>query len=180
MLDAHYNPLVKRMRALPKPIVCAVNGVAAGAGANFALACDIVIAARSASFIQAFVKIGLVPDCGGSWLLPRLVGRANALALAMLGDKLGAEDAVRLGLIWKCVDDAAFPAEVEAIAARLATLPTRALVATRQVLDASQHLDLAAALSLEADVQRTLGAAHDFQEGVAAFMAKRAPVFSDR
>jgi 2-(1,2-epoxy-1,2-dihydrophenyl)acetyl-CoA isomerase len=157
-----------------------VNGVAAGAGANFALLCDIVVAARSASFIQAFSKIGLIPDCGGTWLLPRLVGRANALGLAMLADKLGAEDAVRLGLIWKCVDDSAFAAEVEALAARLATLPTRALVATRQALDASQQLDLAAALSLEADAQRTLGAAHDFQEGVAAFMAKRAPVFSDR
>jgi 2-(1,2-epoxy-1,2-dihydrophenyl)acetyl-CoA isomerase len=161
-------------------VVAAVNGVAAGAGANLALLCDIVVAARSASFIQAFAKIGLVPDCGGTWLLPRLVGRANALALAMLGDKLGAEDAVRLGLIWKCVDDAVFSAEVEALAARLAALPTRALVATRQALDASQQLDLAAALGLEADVQRTLGAAPDFREGVAAFMAKRAPVFGDR
>jgi 2-(1,2-epoxy-1,2-dihydrophenyl)acetyl-CoA isomerase len=161
-------------------VLAAVNGVAAGAGANFALLCDIVIAARSASFIQAFSKIGLIPDCGGSWLLPRLVGRANALGLAMLGDKLGAEDAVRIGLIWKCFDDASFGAEVEALAGRLATLPTRGLVATRQALDASQQLDLAAALSLEADVQRTLGAAHDFQEGVAAFMAKRAAVFSDR
>jgi len=179
-IERFYKPLALRIRSMPVPVVAAVNGVAAGAGANFALLCDVVVAARSASFIQAFSKIGLVPDCGGSWLLPRLVGRANALALAMLGDKLGAEDAVRLGLIWKCVDDAAFPAEVEALAARLATLPTRALVATRQALDASQHLDLAAALSLEADVQRTLGAAHDFQEGVAAFMAKRAAVFADR
>jgi 2-(1,2-epoxy-1,2-dihydrophenyl)acetyl-CoA isomerase len=165
---------------MPVPVVAAVNGVAAGAGANFALLCDIVIASRSASFIQAFAKIGLVPDCGGTWLLPRLVGRANALALAMLGDKLGAEDAVRLGLIWKCVDDAVFTAEVEALAARLAAMPTRALVAPRQALDASQQLDLAAALGLEADVQRTLGAAPDFREGVAAFMAKRAPVFGDR
>ena len=165
---------------MPVPVVAAVNGVAAGAGANFALLCDIVVAARSASFIQAFAKIGLIPDCGGTWLLPRLVGRANALALAMLADKLGAEDAVRLGLIWKCVDDDAFPAEVASLAARLATMPTRALVATRQALDASQQLDLSAALSLEADAQRTLGAAHDFAEGVAAFMAKRAPVFSDR
>jgi 2-(1,2-epoxy-1,2-dihydrophenyl)acetyl-CoA isomerase len=179
-IERYYKPLALRIRSMPVPVVAAVNGVAAGAGANFALLCDIVVAARSASFIQAFSKIGLVPDCGGSWLLPRLVGRANALGLAMLADKLGAEDAVRLGLIWKCVDDAAFPAEVEAIAARLATLPTRALVATRQALDASQQLDLAAALSLEADVQRTLGAANDFQEGVAAFMAKRAPTFTDR
>jgi 2-(1,2-epoxy-1,2-dihydrophenyl)acetyl-CoA isomerase len=179
-IERFYKPLALRIRSMPVPVVAAVNGVAAGAGANLALLCDIVVAARSASFIQAFAKIGLVPDCGGTWLLPRLVGRANALALAMLGDKLGAEDAVRLGLIWKCVDDAVFSAEVEALAARLAALPTRALVATRQALDASQQLDLAAALGLEADVQRTLGAAPDFREGVAAFMAKRAPVFGDR
>jgi 2-(1,2-epoxy-1,2-dihydrophenyl)acetyl-CoA isomerase len=179
-IERFYKPLALRIRSMPVPVIAAVNGVAAGAGANFALLCDIVVAARSASFIQAFAKIGLVPDCGGTWLLPRLVGRANALALAMLGDKLGAEDAVRLGLIWKCVDDAVFSAEVEALAARLAAMPTRALVATRQALDASQQLDLAAALSLEADVQRTLGAAPDFREGVAAFMAKRAPVFADR
>jgi len=179
-IERFYKPLALRIRSMPVPVVAAVNGVAAGAGANFALLCDVVIAARSASFIQAFAKIGLVPDCGGTWLLPRLVGRANALALAMLGDKLGAEDAVRLGLIWKCVDDAGFAAEVEALAARLAALPTRALVATRQALDASQQLDLAAALSLEADVQRTLGASPDFREGVAAFLAKRAPRFVDR
>src|SRR6478736_8477495 len=177
-IERFYKPLALRIRSLPVPVIAAVNGVAAGAGANFALLCDVVVAARSASFIQAFSKIGLVPDCGGTWLLPRLVGRANALALAMLGDKLAAEQAQQMGLIWKCVDDAAFPAEVEALAARLAAMPTRALVATRQALDASQQLDLAAALSLEADVQRTLGAAHDFQEGVAAFLAKRAPVFA--
>jgi 2-(1,2-epoxy-1,2-dihydrophenyl)acetyl-CoA isomerase len=179
-IERYYKPLALRIRSMPVPVVAAVNGVAAGAGANFALLCDVVVAARSASFIQAFSKIGLIPDCGGTWLLPRLVGRANALGLAMLADKLPADDAVRLGLIWKAFDDADFPAEVEAIAARLATLPTRALVATRQALDASQQLDLAAALSLEADVQRTLGAANDFAEGVAAFMAKRAPTFRDR
>ena len=179
-IERFYKPLALRIRSLPVPVIAAVNGVAAGAGANFALLCDVVVAARSASFIQAFSKIGLIPDCGGTWLLQRLVGRANALGLAMLGDKLGAEDAVRLGLIWKCVDDADFAAEVDALAARLAALPTRALVATRQALDASQHLDLAAALSLEADAQRTLGAAHDFEEGVAAFMAKRVAVFTDR
>ena len=179
-IERFYKPLALRIRSMPVPVVAAVNGVAAGAGANIALGCDLVIAARSASFIQAFSKIGLIPDCGGTWLLPRLVGRANALGLAMLGDKLSAEDAVRLGLIWKCVDDADFATEVDAMAARLAAMPTRALVATRQALDASQHLDLAAALGLEADAQRTLGAAHDFQEGVAAFMAKRAAVFADR
>ena len=179
-IERHYKPLALRIRSMPVPVLAAVNGVAAGAGANIALGCDLVIAARSASFIQAFSKIGLVPDAGGTWLLPRLVGRARALGLAMLGDKLSAEQAERLGLIWKCVDDATFPAEVETVAARLSTLPTRALVATRQALDASQQLDLAAALSLEADVQRTLGAANDFAEGVAAFMAKRAPAFVDR
>ncbi|MDQ6639884.1 MAG: 2-(1,2-epoxy-1,2-dihydrophenyl)acetyl-CoA isomerase PaaG [Pseudomonadota bacterium] len=179
-IERYYKPLALRIRSMPVPVLAAVNGVAAGAGANFALLCDIVVAARSASFIQAFAKIGLIPDCGGTWLLPRLVGRANALGLAMLGDKLAAEDAARLGLIWKCFDDAAFPAEVEALAARLATRPTGALVATRQALDAAQQLDLPAALGREADVQRTLGAAADFQEGVAAFMAKRSPVFGDR
>ncbi len=179
-IERHYRPLALRLRSMPVPVLAAVNGVAAGAGANIAFGCDIVIAARSASFIQAFSKIGLVPDCGGTWLLPRLMGRANAMALAMLGDKLMAEDAVRLGLIWKCVDDAALPAEAEALAARLAKMPTRALVATRKALDDAQQLDLAAALSLEAVAQRTLGAAPDFAEGVAAFMAKRPAVFSDR
>jgi 2-(1,2-epoxy-1,2-dihydrophenyl)acetyl-CoA isomerase len=179
-IERFYKPLALRIRSMPMPVVAAVNGVAAGAGANFALLCDVVVAARSASFLQAFSKIGLIPDCGGTWLLPRLVGRARAFGLAMLADKLAAADAERIGLIWKCVDDDAFSAEVDALAARLATLPTKALVATRQALDASQQLDLAAALSLEADVQRTLGAAPDFAEGVAAFMAKRAPTFRDR
>ncbi len=179
-IERYYKPLALRVRSMPLPVIAAVNGVAAGAGANFALCCDIVVAARSASFIQAFAKIGLIPDCGGTWLLPRLVGRANAIALAMLGDKLPAEDAVRLGLIWKCVDDAVFQAEVAALAVRLAAMPTSALAATRQAMDASQQCDLASALGHEADVQRRLGYAHDFKEGVAAFMAKRAPVFSDR
>ena len=179
-IERYYKPLMLRLRSMPVPTIAAVNGVAAGAGANVALGCDIVVAARSASFIQAFAKIGLVPDAGGTWLLPRLVGRANAIALAMLGDKLAADDAVRLGMIWRCVDDAVFAAEVQALAARLATMPTRALAATRQAMDVSQSLDLAAALSHEADVQRTLGYSHDFKEGVAAFLAKRAPVFSDR
>ncbi|MEP6739315.1 MAG: enoyl-CoA hydratase-related protein [Caldimonas sp.] len=179
-IERYYKPLALRVRSMPVPVIAAVNGVAAGAGANFAFCCDIVVAARSASFIQAFAKIGLIPDCGGTWLLPRLVGRGNAIALAMLGDKLPAEDAVRLGLIWKCVDDAAFAAEVAALAARLAAMPTSALAATRQAIDAAQQLDLGAALSHEADVQRTLGYAHDFKEGVAAVVAKRAPVFTDR
>jgi 2-(1,2-epoxy-1,2-dihydrophenyl)acetyl-CoA isomerase len=165
---------------MPVPVVAAVNGVAAGAGANIALGCDIVIAARSASFIQAFSKIGLIPDAGGTWLLPRLVGRARALGLALLGDKLAAEDAERIGLIWKCVDDAAFESEVAATAERLAAMPTQALAATRSAIDAATGLGMADALAHEANLQRALGAAHDYLEGVAAFTAKRAPVFTDR
>ena len=140
-----------------------------------------MIAARSASFIQAFAKIGLVPDCGGTWLLPRLVGRARALGLAMLGDKLAAEEAERLGLIWKCVDDAVFAAEVAALAAAPGgDADARPGRRRAQAIDASQQLDFAAALSHEAALQRELGGAHDYLEGVAAFMAKRAPVFADR
>lgn len=179
-IERYYKPLAIRVRSMPVPVVAAVNGVAAGAGANLALCCDLVVAARSASFIQAFAKIGLIPDCGGTWLLPRLVGRANALALALLGDKLSAEDAERLGLIWRCVDDAVFEADVRGVAMRLAAMPTRALVAARLAIDAAQHLDFGAALSHEATLQRELGAAHDYLEGVAAFMAKRSPKFSDR
>lgn len=179
-IERYYKPLALRVRSMPVPVLAAVNGVAAGAGANLALCCDIVVAARSASFIQAFARIGLIPDCGGTWLLPRLVGRAQALALSMLGDKVVAEDAERIGLIWKCVDDAAFESEVRALAARLASMPTRALVAARSALDAAQGLDFAAALGNEAVHQRALGASHDYLEGVAAFMAKRPAVFSDR
>jgi 2-(1,2-epoxy-1,2-dihydrophenyl)acetyl-CoA isomerase len=180
VIERHYRPLALRVRSMPVPVVAAVNGVAAGAGANFALCCDLVVAARSASFIQAFSKIALVPDCGGSWLLPRLVGRARALGLAMLGDKLPAEEAQRIGLIWQCVDDAELPAAAAALAHRLAALPSRALVETRRILDEAGGTDLAGALTLEAQAQRTLGSAPDFAEGVAAFKAKRAPVFKDR
>ena len=179
-VERFYKPLALRVRSMPVPVIAAVNGVAAGAGANLALCCDLVIARRSASFIQAFAKIGLVPDCGGTWLLPRLVGRAQAIGLAMLGDKLSAEDAERLGLIWKCVDDLVFEAEIRGVAQRLVGMPTRALVAARAAIDAAQQLDFAAALSHEAGLQSDLGASHDYLEGVAAFMAKRAPVFSDR
>ncbi|MFO1293377.1 MAG: enoyl-CoA hydratase-related protein [Rubrivivax sp.] len=180
LIERLYRPLALRVRTMPVPVVAAVNGVAAGAGANFALCCDLVVAARSASFIQAFSKIALVPDCGGSWLLPRLVGRARALGLAMTGDKLPAEEAERIGLIWRCVDDAALAPTVEALAARLAAMPSRALAETRRVLDAALPLDFAAALALEGAAQRELGRASDFGEGVAAFLAKRPPVFSDR
>ena len=179
-IERFYMPLALRIRSMPVPVVAAVNGVAAGAGANFALLCDVVVAARSASFIQAFSKIGLVPDAGGTWLLPRLVGRANALALAMTGDKLPAEEAQRMGLIWKCVDDAAFADEVSTIAARMAAMPTAALVATRAAMDAAMHLSYADALGHEGAWQSKLSAAHDYLEGVAAFTAKRPAVFSDR
>ena len=180
VIDAHYKPLVLRLQAMPVPVVCAVNGVAAGAGANLAFCCDIVLAARSASFIQAFSKIGLIPDCGGTWLLPRLVGRPRALALALTGDKLSAADAERFGLVWQVVDDAELSAQAGALAERLAAMPSRALVATRHALDAAQSLSLADALGLEARVQGELGRAHDFAEGVAAFRQKRPARFSDR
>ena len=180
VIERHYKPLVLRLRAMPVPVIAAVNGVAAGAGASMALGCDIVVAARSASFIQAFSKIGLVPDAGGAWLLPRLVGRANALALAMTGDKLPAETAQRMGLIWKCVDDAAFADEVRSLADKLAAMPTKALVATRAVIDAASQLNLADALTHEGQWQSRLSASHDYLEGVAAFLAKRPAVFVDR
>ncbi|HEY0856696.1 MAG TPA: enoyl-CoA hydratase-related protein [Albitalea sp.] len=180
VIEQLYKPLVQRIRAMPVPVVAAVHGVAAGAGANLALCCDLVVAGRSASFIQAFAKIGLIPDTAGTWLLPRLVGRARAFGLAMLGDKLSASDAERIGLIWKCVDDAALADEVSALAQKLAAMPTAALVATRQALDRSQHLTLDEALSEEASLQSRLGQAHDYLEGVAAFSAKRAPRFTDR
>ena len=179
-IEAYYNPLVRRLRALEKPVICAVNGVAAGAGANLALACDIVLAARSARFIQAFCRIGLVPDSGGTYFLPRLVGTARALGLAMLGDKLPAEQAAQWGLIWKAVDDAGFAAEVEALLAHLSTAPTRGLVATRDAIHASSQATLAEQLDRERDLQRDLGYGDDYREGVAAFTAKRAPRFTGR
>lgn len=175
-----YNPLVRRLRALPKPVLCAVNGVAAGAGANIALACDVVLAARSASFIQAFCKIGLVPDSGGTYVLPRLVGTARAMGLAMLGDKLAAAEAERIGLIWKCVDDERLMDEARSLAIQLAAAPTRGLAAIKRALNASLSNGLDAQLDLERDLQRELGHTHDYREGVSAFMQKRAPQFEGR
>ena len=180
VLDTFYRPLLQRLRSMPVPVIAAVNGVAAGAGANLALNCDFVLAARSDSFIQAFVKIGLVPDTGGNWLLPRLVGRARALGLAMLGDKLPAPEAERIGLIWKCVDDEALAGDAAALALRLAALPTQALVSTRNAIDRAQEQSFEQALDDEAALQSRLGKAHDYLEGVAAFGAKRAPKFTDR
>jgi len=179
-LEARYNPLVRRMRALPKPIVCAVNGVAAGAGANFALACDIVLAARSASFIQAFVRIGLVPDCGGTYFLPRLAGTQRAMGLAMTGERLSAEDAERWGLIWKCVDDADLKIESEKLSLQLASGPTRSLGLIKQAMYGSASNDLGTQLDLERDLQRDAGKSGDYREGVAAFLEKRKPKFTGR
>ena len=177
VVDTFYSPLVRRLRAMPKPVVCAVNGVAAGAGANIALACDIVIAAQTASFIQPFCKLGLVPDAGGTWLLPQLVGRARAVGLAMLGDKLSAEQAQGWGLIWKCVAVAEFEAEVSNLAGTLAAGPTLGYVRTREAIDMAATHSLDSQLDVERDMQRELGASRDYAEGVQAFIDKRPPVF---
>jgi len=179
-IEENYRPLVLALRDLPLPVVCAVNGVAAGAGANIALACDIVIAAKSASFIQAFCKIGLVPDSGGTYFLPRLVGAARAMGLAMLGDRLSAEQAAAWGLIWKCVDDGEFGATTDALVAQLADAPTAGLAAIKRALYASGGNTLEQQLDVERDAQRALGYSADYREGVAAFLDKRAPRFSGR
>lgn len=180
LIESRYKPLAMMLHHFPVPVIAAVNGVAAGAGANLAFNCDIVIAGRSASFLQAFSKIGLVPDCGGTWLLPRLAGRANAMGLALLGDKLPADEAQRIGLIWRCVDDTALAAEAQAVAARLAALPSRALAETRRAFAAADHMSLSEALTMEGELQRHLGRSHDYLEGVNAFFAKRPPNFTDR
>jgi 2-(1,2-epoxy-1,2-dihydrophenyl)acetyl-CoA isomerase len=179
-IDDNYNPLIRRLRSLEMPVVCAVNGVAAGAGANIALACDLVLAARSAKFIQAFCRLGLVPDSGGTWFLPRLVGRARALGLSMLGDALSAEDAERWGLIWRCVDDAALMPTVAELAGRLAQQPTYGLSLIRHAIDRSGVNSLDAQLDLERDLQRAAGRSADYAEGVRAFLEKRPPKFIGR
>ena len=174
----HYNPLVLALRRMPKPVVCAVNGVAAGAGANLALACDIVIAADEASFLQAFVKIGLVPDTGGTWLLPRLVGSAQAAALALLGEKLPAARAVELGLIYKACPLAELEATAFGLATQLATQPTYGLGLIKQLLDASPDNSLERQLEMEAEFQGLAGRSADYAEGVKAFLEKRKPAFT--
>jgi 2-(1,2-epoxy-1,2-dihydrophenyl)acetyl-CoA isomerase len=180
VIERRYVPLALRIRSMPVPVIAAVNGVAAGAGANFALGCDMVVAARSAGFIQAFSKIGLIPDCGGTWLLTRLVGRARAIGLAMTGDKLSAEEAQRIGMIWQCVDDSALMDSAMALAGKLAAMSSKALADTRRALDDAAMLGYEGALALEPRMQRELGRGHDYAEGVAAFLSKRAPVFTDR
>jgi 2-(1,2-epoxy-1,2-dihydrophenyl)acetyl-CoA isomerase len=176
-VERDYNPLVRTLTTLPMPIVCAVNGTAAGAGANIALACDIVLAARSASFIQAFCKIGLVPDSGGTWTLPRVVGHARAMALTLLGDKISAEKAESWGMIWKCVDDAELMNEAMKLAKHLATQPTKGLAMTKQAIHAASTNSLSQQLDLERDLQATAAASYDFKEGVNAFLEKRTAVF---
>jgi 2-(1,2-epoxy-1,2-dihydrophenyl)acetyl-CoA isomerase len=176
-VEKYYAPLVSTLRALPMPVVCAVNGVAAGAGANLALACDIVIAAKSASFIEPFCKLGLIPDTGGTYFLPRLVGTARAMGLALLGDKLPAEQAASWGLIWKCVDDEKFAEETDALARHFAAAPTKGLTRAKQAIYASPANTLEQQLNLERDFMRELGNSADYREGVAAFLEKRAPRF---
>jgi 2-(1,2-epoxy-1,2-dihydrophenyl)acetyl-CoA isomerase len=179
-IDQYYKPLVLALHRLPMPVIAAVNGVAAGAGANIALACDLVIAARSASFVQAFAKLGLVPDSGGTWLLPRLVGLSRALGLTLLGNKLTAEQAAAWGMIWQCVDDAEFGSTVNALAESLAAAPTRGLASTKAAIRGSWQHSLAEQLDIERDAQRELGRSADYAEGVAAFVGKRAPRFTGR
>jgi 2-(1,2-epoxy-1,2-dihydrophenyl)acetyl-CoA isomerase len=176
-LDTRFNPLVRSLRNLPKPIVVAVNGVAAGAGANFALQGDIVLAAKSAQFIQSFVKIGLAPDCGGTWSLTRLIGEARAKALALSGEPLPATQAAEWGLIWKAVDDAELMAQAKALAKRLAAGPAAATAAIKRLIHAAAVNDMDAQLDLEREEQHELGLNPDFGEGVAAFLEKRPAVF---
>ena len=180
VLEREWNPLVRRLRALPLPVVCAVNGSAAGAGANLALACDIVLAARSARFIQAFARIGLIPDAGGTWLLPRLVGDARARGLALLAEPLPAERAAEWGMIWRCVDDDALMTEAEAVAAHLATQPTQAFALAKQALLASGAATLEDQLAVEARLQGQAGRTPDYREGVRAFVEKRPARFTGR
>ena len=179
-VEKDYNPLIRRLTGLPMPVIARVNGVAAGAGANIAFACDIVIAAKSAKFIQSFANIGLIPDSGGTWVLPRLVGQARALGLALTAEPLPADKAAEWGLIWKAVDDDALDAEVDALATRFATAPTKGLAAIKKMIRESWAHSLDEELDLQRDSMRELGFGDDYREGVAAFMEKRKPNFTGK
>lgn len=179
-VEKNYAPLVKAIRELPIPVIAAINGVAAGAGCNFALACDLVIATESASFLQPFCKLGLIPDTGGSYFLPRLVGTQRAMGLALLGDKLSAKRAAEIGLIWECVADAEFAARIDTIAAQLASGPTLGYARTKQAIYASPNNTFAAQLALEGTFMRECGFSEDYREGVAAFKEKRTAQFKGR
>ncbi len=179
-VETYYAPLVRTLRALPLPIICAVNGVAAGAGANLALACDLVIAKQSAVFVEPFCKLGLLPDTGGTYFLPRLVGTARAMGLAILGTRLSAQQAADWGLIWQCVADEEFEATLEALLSELAAAPTLALVRTKQAIYSSASSTLDEQLDFERDSMRELGQSHDYHEGVDAFLNKRTPEFHGR
>jgi 2-(1,2-epoxy-1,2-dihydrophenyl)acetyl-CoA isomerase len=176
-VENYYNPLIRRITTMEKPVICAVNGVAAGAGANIALACDIVIAARSANFIESFSRLGLIPDSGGTWHLPRLVGMARAKGLAMLGPKVSAEQALEWGMIWQVVDDEALMDTALGLAQQMATQPTRGFAFTKQAFAASAANTLDQQLDLERDLMRAAGRTHDYQEGVKAFLEKRQPEY---
>lgn len=177
ILTTQYNPIVRRIRALPKPVVAAVNGVAAGAGANIAYACDLTLAVESANFIQSFINIGLIPDSGGTYTLPRLVGMQRAFGQMILAPKVSAKEAEALGMIWKCVPDAELMNEAKALAARLATMPTKAIALTKQALERAQGSTLHQQLDVENELQSIAGASYDYNEGVKAFLEKRKPVY---
>jgi 2-(1,2-epoxy-1,2-dihydrophenyl)acetyl-CoA isomerase len=179
-LETYYNPLVRKLRSLPFPVIAAVNGVAAGAGCNIALACDVVLAARSATFVQSFAKIGLVPDSGGTWILPRLIGPARARALMLTGEPLPAETAELWGMIWKALPDAELMAEAHGLCVHFASSPTVGLALIKRALDTSWDNDLEAQLELEREFQREASLTPDYAEGVRAFMEKRPPAFSGR
>ena len=179
-VNSCWNPLIRTLTSLPQPVIARVNGVAAGAGANVALACDITVAARSAKFIQSFSAIGLIPDSGGTWALPRLVGQARALGLALTGEPLPAEKAAEWGMIWKAVEDEALDSEVDAIANKLASLPPLGLAAIKEMIRSSWQYSLEEELERQAGAMRRLGFTEDYREGVAAFLEKRTPTFSGR